>query len=130
MIKIVVDMNLPPRWVNFLKNEGWDVVHWSSIGNPGAPDAEIMRYAKDNGYAVLTHDLDFGSILAATGWKAPSVIQVRTQDVFPQTIGQLVINAIGQFSDEIKKGVLISIDKNRSRARILPLRFNNLNKPK
>ena len=49
------------------------------------------------------------------------IIQVRTQDVFPQTIGQLVIAAIKQFSDEIKEGVLISIDKNRARARILPL---------
>ena len=121
MIKIIIDMNLPPRWVKVLKNEGWDAVHWSSIGNSRAADADIMNYAKDGGYAVLTHDLDFGAILAATGWKAPSVIQVRTQDVFPQAIGQLVITAIKQFSDEIKEGVLISIDKNRSRARILPL---------
>jgi predicted nuclease of predicted toxin-antitoxin system len=121
VIKIIVDMNLPPRWVTVLKNEGWDAVHWSSIGNPGATDTNIMRYAKDDGYAVLTHDLDFGAILAATGWETPSVIQVRTQDVFPQAIGHLVIAAIKQFSDEIKKGVLISIDKNRSRARILPI---------
>jgi predicted nuclease of predicted toxin-antitoxin system len=121
VIKIIVDMNLPPRWVTFLKNEGWRAVHWSSIGNPGATDTDIMRYAKNGGYAVLTHDLDFGAILAATGWESPSVIQIRTQDVFPQAIGYLVIAAIKQFSDEIKKGVLISIDKNRSRARILPL---------
>jgi predicted nuclease of predicted toxin-antitoxin system len=121
VIKIIVDMNLPPRWVTVLKDEGWDAVHWSSIGNPGATDTNIMRYAKNGGYAVLTHDLDFGAILAATGWETPSVIQVRTQDVFPQTIGHLVIAAIKQFSDEIKKGVLISIDKNRSRARILPI---------
>jgi len=114
-------MNLPPRWVTVLNNEGWDAVHWSSIGNPGATDTDIMRFAKNGGYAVLTHDLDFGAILASTGWKAPSVIQVRTQDVFPHSIGQLVITAIKQFSEEIKKGVLISIDKTRSRARILPL---------
>ena len=121
MIKIIVDMNLPPRWVTVLKNEGWDAVHWSSIGNPGANDTDIMRYAKNGGYAVLTHDLDFGAILAATGWNTPSVIQVRTQDVFPQAIGHLVIATIKQFSEEIKKGVLISINKNRSRARILPI---------
>lgn len=79
MIRIIVDMNLPPRWV---KSEGWDAVHWSSVGSPGAPDAEIMSYAKDAGYLVLTHDLDFGAILAATGGDAPSVVQVRSQDVY------------------------------------------------
>jgi len=122
VIKIIVDMNLPPRWVPVLKAEGWDAVHWSSIGSPGAADAEIFRYAKDGSYAVLTHDLDFGAILAATGGNAPSVIQVRTQDVFPEAIGALVIAAVRQFKSEIKKGVLISVDENRSRARLLPLR--------
>jgi predicted nuclease of predicted toxin-antitoxin system len=121
VIKIVVDMNLPPRWVPVLKAEGWDAVHWSTIGSPGAADSEILKYAKDDGYAVLTHDLDFGAILAATGGNAPSVIQVRTQDVFPEAIGPLVIAAVRQFKDEIEEGVLISVDENRSRARLLPL---------
>ena len=31
MIKIIVDMNLPPRWVPVLKAEGSDAVHWSSM---------------------------------------------------------------------------------------------------
>jgi len=30
---------------------------------------------KVNGYVLLTHDLDFGAILAASGANAPSVIQ-------------------------------------------------------
>jgi predicted nuclease of predicted toxin-antitoxin system len=122
VIKIIVDMNLPPRWVPGLKAEGWDAVHWSSVGSPGAADSEILGYAKDSGYAVLTHDLDFGAILAATGGNAPSVIQVRTQDVFPEAIGLLVCAAVKQFKEEIEKGVLISVDENRSRARLLPLR--------
>jgi predicted nuclease of predicted toxin-antitoxin system len=50
------------------------------------------------------------------------VIQVRTQDVFPEAIGALVIAAVRQFKKEIEKGVLISVDENHSRARLLPLR--------
>ena len=52
MIKIIIDMNLPPSWVAVLENEGWEAVHWSSIGNPGATDAEIMKYAKNGGFVV------------------------------------------------------------------------------
>ena len=123
MIKIIIDMNLPPRWVDVLKREGWDAVHWSSIGPPGATDAEIMGYAKDGGYLVLTHDLDFGAILAATEGNGPSVVQVRTQDVYPESIGRLVVAVIRQFSDDIERGVLISVDESRARARLLPLRL-------
>ena len=81
-------MNLPPRWVPVLKDRrlGCRALVFHRLA--GAADAEIMRYAKDGGYAVLTHDLDFGAILAATGGNAPSVIQVRTQDVFPEAIGR------------------------------------------
>jgi predicted nuclease of predicted toxin-antitoxin system len=78
-MKIVIDMNLTPLWVDVLTKHGWQAVHWSSIGAPRAKDSEIMNWALTNGHIVFTHDLDFGAILAATQANAPSVIQVRTQ---------------------------------------------------
>jgi predicted nuclease of predicted toxin-antitoxin system len=122
MIKIVVDMNLPPSWIPVLEEEGFRAKHWSSIGDQGAADTVILEYARENGYCVLTHDLDFGAILAATSGDAPSVLQVRSQDVFPQATARIVIDAIHQFEQELKAGVLITIDEHRARARLLPLR--------
>ncbi|MDR1307614.1 MAG: DUF5615 family PIN-like protein [Treponema sp.] len=40
-MKILVDMNLSPRWVDFLSGNGIEAVHWSSIGPPDAPDTGI-----------------------------------------------------------------------------------------
>jgi predicted nuclease of predicted toxin-antitoxin system len=40
-----------------------------------------MNYAAVNGYTVFTHDLDFGAMLAKTGAKKPSVIQIRTAGI-------------------------------------------------
>ena len=65
-MKLVIDMNLSPEWVAVLQCHGWEAVHWSSVGNPRAPDAEMMAWAKTSAYMVFTHDLDFGAILAAT----------------------------------------------------------------
>jgi len=42
-----------------------------------------MAYASVNGYVVLTHDLDFSAILAATQGEKPSVVQIRADDVSP-----------------------------------------------
>lgn len=73
-----------------------------------------MQYARDNGYIVLTHDLDFSAILAATGAKAPSVIQVRAQDVLSERFEKLVINALHQFESVLASGALVVIDDSGS----------------
>jgi predicted nuclease of predicted toxin-antitoxin system len=66
-MKLLIDMNLSPRWVQVFEQAGIQAVHWSLIGPGNAPDREIMAFAKSGGWVVLTHDLDFGAILAATG---------------------------------------------------------------
>jgi hypothetical protein len=71
-MRILVDMNLSPRWVDLLADAGIESVHWSSVGETTASDSFIMAFAKGAGYVVLTHDLDFGSILAATHGDKPS----------------------------------------------------------
>ena len=68
------------------------------------------------------HDLDFGALLAAGSSEGPSVIQVRTQNITPETIGKIVTDSIQQFMDELVSGALISVTPRRLRARILPLR--------
>jgi predicted nuclease of predicted toxin-antitoxin system len=57
-MKILVDMNLSPRWVDFLSGKGIKTIHWSSIGPVDAPDTEIMAYAQTHGFVILTNDLD------------------------------------------------------------------------
>ena len=82
-MKLVVDMNLSSEWVPVLQRAGHDVLHWSTVGDVRAKDAEIMAWANQAGRTVLTHDLDFGTVLALTRGTGPSVVQVRTQDVTP-----------------------------------------------
>jgi predicted nuclease of predicted toxin-antitoxin system len=121
-MKLLIDMNLPPRWVAIFSSAGYESIHWSSIGAPTASDREIMAWARVNSYVVFTHDLDFSALLAATQEEGPSVIQVRTQNILPEAIGNLVINALNQFQDEIEKGAIITLDPIRARVRILPLK--------
>jgi predicted nuclease of predicted toxin-antitoxin system len=121
-MKLLLDMNLPPRWVQFLTAGGFECVHWSAVGKPTATDSQIMAYARENGFIVFTHDLDFGALLAASRAAGPSVIQVRTQQIVPEAIGSLILNAIKQYEKELSEGALITIDPYRSRVRILPFR--------
>ena len=120
-MKVLVDMNLSPGWVTFLAEAGFDAVHWSDVGSGSTLDTELMQWAAERGYVVLTADLDFGAILAATQSRGPSVVQVRSDILTPRSIGAAVVAAIRQGRQELLDGALISVDAARARLRILPL---------
>lgn len=119
-MKLLIDMNLSPEWVRLFEQQDWQSLHWSTVGDPHSPDYVIMRWARENGYIVFTHDLDFGTLLALTHAQGPSVIQVRTQDVMPQTLGSIIIQILKKYESVLESGALVVIDENKSRLRILP----------
>jgi predicted nuclease of predicted toxin-antitoxin system len=120
-MKLLVDMNLSPRWVDLFISAGLEAVHWATLGRRTASDAEIMSFARTHDYVVLTHDLDFGAILAATQGEKPSVVQIRADDVNPEAIGLRVLSAVRQVAIELESGALLTIDPDRARLRVLPL---------
>jgi len=116
----LVDMNLTGRWVAYLAAAGYSAIHWSQIGPANASDEVIMAYARDHGHSVLTHDLDFGTILALTKWDRPSVVQIRADDTSPESIGATVLRALTQAMPDIAAGALLTIEPERMRVRVLP----------
>lgn len=121
-MKLLVDMNLSPRWVAALQGAGHEAVHWSQVGDPRAPDATIMSHALVDGFIVLTNDLDFSAILAATNGRGPSVIQLRSDDLNPDAIGRQVLAALRQMQEPLQRGALLTIEPEKTRMRLLPLR--------
>ena len=45
-MRIVVDMNLSPRWVDVLTDAGFDATHWLDLGPADATDSQIMDFAR------------------------------------------------------------------------------------
>jgi len=120
-MRILIDMNLSPEWEDALRSAGWSATHWSRIGRPDASDHEIMSWARKNDHVLLTHDLDFGSILAVSRTDSPSVIQIRTQNLDPSYLAPFIVRVLNQFEEALTTGALISVDETAARARVLPL---------
>lgn len=114
-------MNLTPRWAGVLTEAGFEAAHWSSVGAITASDPEIMAWAIQHRRVVLTHDLDFGAILAASGDVTPSVVQLRGGNLSPAVLGPAVLSALRQLEDALEAGALVTIDALRTRIRWLPL---------
>ena len=120
-MKVLVDMNLSPEWVPFLSSRGYEATHWSQVGSGDATDAAIMKWARDHGHVVFTHDLDFGILLAHSRDGGPSVVQARNQEVAPPDLGPLLLRVLQAHREILEDGALVTVDSTRSRVRILPI---------
>jgi predicted nuclease of predicted toxin-antitoxin system len=108
-------MNLSPSWVDWLARYGFEAVHWSTIGAATAPDVEILVWANEHAFVLITNDLDFSAILAAGAVSGPSVIQLRTQDLLSDAAVSIVANALEAHREDIVRGALLSIDEGGTR---------------
>jgi predicted nuclease of predicted toxin-antitoxin system len=125
-LKFLIDMNLSPRWVETLEKYGYPSIHWSSVGRPDALDSEVLTFAQENNYVLLTHDLDFGAILASSLGVSPSVVQIRALNLDPDAVMAKVVNAIEKVAEDLKAGALVIVQPGSTRARILPIKARPL----
>ncbi len=118
-MKLVVDMNLSPDRVAYLKEAGHDAIHWSSVGAANAPDDDILRWATDQERIVLTGDLDFGALLALSGSSKPSVVQLRSGATLPSRVGPFVGRALRYAEADLSTGAIVTVEDDRLRLRLL-----------
>ncbi|MEM9906912.1 MAG: DUF5615 family PIN-like protein [Cyanobacteria bacterium P01_D01_bin.44] len=46
-MKILIDMNLSPTWVEFFADDETEAVYWSVVGDPRASDRTLMQWASE-----------------------------------------------------------------------------------
>ena len=85
-------------------------------------DAEIAAYASEQGFVILTRDLDFGALLAASGLNRPSVLLLRGPHQFPRDAGERVLSVLREAAGDMEAGAFVTVDVNKTRVHILPIR--------
>ncbi len=79
-MRFLVDANLSPHVAEFLNAAGHDAVAVRDVGLRDAPDDEILDHAHAEDRVVISHDTDFGTLLAARRLTKPSFILIRSAD--------------------------------------------------
>ena len=120
-MKILLDMNIPRQYMPLLEKRGVNFLRWSDIGSPTALDTQIMEYAHENDFVVLTFDLDFSAILSVSRASKPSVVQIRISLCQAEQAVDLIVSAMSRYADELEKGAILTIDTRKARVRLLPL---------
>ena len=114
-------MNLSPRLATLFRENGYESAHWTEVGSRTACDRDIVRWANENGWIIITNDLDFGAILALERLCLPSVIQLRRLELFSDSVFQILDRVIKQCKKELERGAIVAVDEKRMRVRLLPL---------
>ena len=86
------------------------------------PDQDILRKARDENRILLTHDLGFGELVAASGEKLPSVIIFRLRNMQPSYVNLFLRDVVAEYSDSLEEGAVISVTEGQVRSRSLPIR--------
>lgn len=121
-VPFLVDVNLSPAWVVLLVAKGYNAVRWTAVGANTASDEEIMAYATAHGYAVLTHDQDFSTLLALSRKGKPSVVLLRLSSLRVEGVGDRVLKTVKTVAKDIEAGAIVVIEDSRVRVRSLPMR--------
>ena len=117
----IADMNISPLTVEELRYIGWDIVRVSEVMDAKAKDTDILDYARNNNRILITHDLDFSTILAVKGYSKPSLINLRIETARPDLITKRIIDIVSEMKKELIEGVVISVDETTARFKNLPI---------
>ena len=118
-------MNLSPRWVRYLTIRGWEVQHWSAVGDKRASDETIFNWAGINGSVVVTADLDFGGIVVRSNSRFLSVVLIRTDGTLPSDVGEELVRSLRACTEALEAGALVVFQGDGERVRPLPYRANS-----
>ncbi|GBD08149.1 hypothetical protein HRbin22_00382 [Candidatus Thermoflexus japonica] len=121
-MRFLADMGISPRTVAFLRELGYEAVHLHEEGLDRLEDAAILAKAREEGFILLTHDLDFGELIAVSGARLPSVIVFRLRNMRPENVNRYLQHIVEEHAKVLASGAIISVTEGRVRIRALPLR--------
>lgn len=120
-MKFLLNMNLPRSLGKGLEGEGHTYRHAGDIGLSQASDVDIMAEAEKQQEVILTHDLDYGHLLAFSGDTAPSVVIFRLRDSHPVNLLTRLSAALPAIDQPLREGAIIILEDAAVRIRRLPI---------
>lgn len=106
----------------FLDKLGHDAVHLSEQRLHRLPDPQIIEKARNESRIILTHDLDFGTLMAASSAHLPSIVIFRLSDMKPETVNTFLQQILLHYSEPLMQGAILSVNERQIRVRYLPIK--------
>ncbi len=121
MTPILLDEGLPRRAAANLRSLGWNARQVFDVGLGGATDSDIVAFARANELAVVTLDSDFGTLLARSGARRPSILFLRMQGLDTPATVHVITTLPAEAITALDAGSIVVHNGTTIRIRPLPL---------
>jgi len=123
-IKILTDENISPKVVEFLREQGMNVLDTKEQGWYGKNDEDLLNIAYQQQRFILTHDSDFGTL--AINQKKPcyGILYMRLKNLQSRNVIRTFFKVL-QMDADVFPGTICVIEEHRIRLRH-PLQENEL----
>lgn len=120
-MRFLLNMNVPRELGRRLTAKGHECRHSGDIGMTQASDVAIMEKARANKEIIVTHDLDYGHLLAFSGEPEPSVIIFRLRNTHSDNLYARIINTWPEIEKPLLEGAIVVLEDAALRIRRLPI---------
>lgn len=120
-MRFLADMGVSQGVVEWLRAASHDATHLRDEGLHCLPNGDIFQKASAEQRIVLTFDLDFGEIVAASRGRVVSVILFRLHNTRTGHVIDRLQAVLQQSSAELRSGAIVVVEEGRHRVRRLPI---------
>lgn len=121
MLSFLIDENLPPSLAQHIQRLGYPARHVVETGHINTDDLEILEFAEHSGETILTHDTDFGTLLALHKKGKPSVILFRLEQITVSALKKILQANLPFLEEVLIKSAIVVVEENGIRIRPLPI---------
>lgn len=120
-MKFLLNMNMPRALGRQLATEGHEWRHVRDISMAHASDSMILEEARNCQEIIVTHDLDYGYLLAFSGEISPSVVIFRLRNTHPDNLFTRIKSAWNEIGSPLRAGAIVTLEDASLRIRKLPI---------
>jgi len=120
-MRLLADMHVSPRTVAYLRELGHDAIRVNEILPASAPDEVVVAHAREQSRVIITQDLDFSRMVAASGLSHPSVISLRLSSSRVEYVHGVLDRVLPALEQYVRSGAIVTVEDSRVRWRALPV---------
>jgi predicted nuclease of predicted toxin-antitoxin system len=120
-MRFLADVGISASTVARLRDRLHDVVHLAEGGLERMTDSEILCKARAEQRIVLTFDLDFDELMAASRHSLPSVVTFRLRNQRPENVIWHLDRLLLELGNRLAESVIVTVEERGYRLRRLPI---------